>query len=65
MKFRKTSYSMRGLIWLTAVSLVLTTCFIGSIETHGGELPGYVILMGVVSVLSFIWAVWSSVPPEN
>lgn len=65
MTFRKLSHEWRGIIWLAALSLVLTTCFIGSIEAHAGELPSYMILMGVASVLSFIWAVWASVPPEN
>lgn len=65
MTFRKICYSWRGIIWLVTASLALITCVIGSIESHGGELPGYVIFMGAASGLSFIWAVWASTPPET
>lgn len=65
MSFRKTSHSMRGIIWLVAITTILATYFFGSVELHGGDLPGYIIFMGLISFLSFIWAVWSSIPPEN
>lgn len=65
MTFRELSHTWRGAIWLTAIFLILTTYFSGSIEARGGHLSGYIIFMGFMSVLFFIWAVWSSVPPKN
>lgn len=64
MNFRETSQSMRGIIWLTAISCLLVAIFFSSID-HGW----YVTIMWGVSVLSLIWAFWASfsvhAPPKK
>lgn len=63
-KFWLESHSLRGLIWIIAITVSIATYFDGAIELYGGDLPGYIIFMGLISILSFIWAVWSSVIPD-
>lgn len=55
MGFREISYSMRGIIWITAIGCFLAALFFSSID-HSW----YNTVLWIVSLLSLIWAFWAS-----
>lgn len=65
MNFREMCYSMRGLIWLAAISMLLAVLLWAPVEALGGDVSGSTIFLGIVSVPLFIWAFWASFPPHK
>lgn len=65
MSFREVSRSMRGQIWLMAVSTLLIVIAWGPVEAYGGNISAPTVVMGIVSALLFVWAWWASVPAKK
>lgn len=57
--FHSKCYSLRGVIWLAAAGMRLATVTCGNLlnSTVGGG-------MGVLTLVSLLWAIWSSFPPK-
>lgn len=58
--FRRQCWQLRGIIWLTAISLCLATLFFTPFFIGDDMLTGVVVIMILGSIASFCWAVWSS-----
>lgn len=58
-RFHSECYSLRGVIWLAAAGMCLATVTCGNLlnSTVGGG-------MGVLTLVSLLWAIWSSFPPK-
>lgn len=65
-KFWLECHSLRGFIWMTVIMTTLCFCLWAPIDAYGqgGALSGPDIFIGVLAVLFYIWAIWSSVIPD-
>ncbi|BAK98532.1 hypothetical protein OBV_13340 [Oscillibacter valericigenes Sjm18-20] len=58
--FRRQCWQVRGIIWLAAISLCVTTVLLMPFFTGDRSLAGIIVMMILGSISSFCWAVWSS-----
>ena len=58
-RFRSTSRSLLGLLWLTAAALLLCTFTMAPLLGLG-----YQIFFGVLTILSLAWAIWAGASPS-
>lgn len=58
-RFHSECYSLRGVIWLAAVGMCLATVTCGNLFNSAAD-----GLMGILTLVSLLWAIWSSFPPK-
>lgn len=60
MSFRELCYSMREIIWLSAIGCLLVAASFSSVDHSWTN-----TMMWIITALTVIWGFWASFPPDD